>query len=364
MIGKIDVDVDIHLDAKEFGALYAVMMADAGGDKGDDGEEDVRKAFTVKMPEEYWQLRWRREGQLQRFLADDVVQRRTKGRGFVIKSLAPQKAVLELAAVAGFVTHRGRSSILEAVTCGMSMIGWSIYEKCFMESMDPCLVLSRQMFTGHGGHCWISYCLRDWFYLGRCLPEKQSEYLKKTISTFFGKDHTQDLSIVGAGAENCHGWWRVASCLLVKHGEGELWALRHELLLLCEEGCVRAGYCFALKATVTDAHGRRGVVHGSCYSRMWAEGQSAGPAAGGLRVGRSTEWVGTRGLGRSSLNGQTPEVSCWPKFYLGWWRWMNSTRLEIGICGNLEHLVAPPEKMTEVSEHCNFFPGVFFHCRT
>lgn len=45
----------------------------------------------------------------------------------MIKSWAPQKEVLSHDAVAGFVTHCGRSSILEAVSFGVPMIGWPIY---------------------------------------------------------------------------------------------------------------------------------------------------------------------------------------------------------------------------------------------
>ncbi|MFX9844930.1 hypothetical protein ABTP16_03370, partial [Acinetobacter baumannii] len=52
---------------------------------------------------------------------------RTETRGFVIKSWAPQKEVLSHGAVGGFVTHCGRSSILEAVSFGVPMIGWPIY---------------------------------------------------------------------------------------------------------------------------------------------------------------------------------------------------------------------------------------------
>lgn len=52
---------------------------------------------------------------------------RTKDRGFVIKTWAPQKDVLSHDSVAGFVTHCGRSSILEAVSFGVPMIGWPMY---------------------------------------------------------------------------------------------------------------------------------------------------------------------------------------------------------------------------------------------
>ncbi|KAK4426847.1 Baicalein 7-O-glucuronosyltransferase [Sesamum alatum] len=52
---------------------------------------------------------------------------RTKDKGFVIKSWAPQKEVLRHDSVAGFVTHCGRSSILEAVSLGVPMITWPLY---------------------------------------------------------------------------------------------------------------------------------------------------------------------------------------------------------------------------------------------
>ncbi|KAL3653575.1 hypothetical protein CASFOL_003256 [Castilleja foliolosa] len=52
---------------------------------------------------------------------------RTKNRGFVIKSWAPQEEVLSHDSVAGFVTHCGWSSVLEAVSYGVPMIAWPIY---------------------------------------------------------------------------------------------------------------------------------------------------------------------------------------------------------------------------------------------
>ncbi|KAL0318071.1 UNVERIFIED_CONTAM: Baicalein 7-O-glucuronosyltransferase [Sesamum angustifolium] len=52
---------------------------------------------------------------------------RTKDRGFIIKSWAPQTEVLSHDSVGGFVTHCGRSSVLEAVSLGVPMIGWPLY---------------------------------------------------------------------------------------------------------------------------------------------------------------------------------------------------------------------------------------------
>ncbi|KAL3630654.1 hypothetical protein CASFOL_023638 [Castilleja foliolosa] len=79
---------------------------------------------------------------------------RTKDRGFVIKSWAPQKEVLSHDSVAGFVTHCGRSSILEAVSYGVPMIGWPMYaeqrmNRVFMvEEMKVALPLEEEAASG------------------------------------------------------------------------------------------------------------------------------------------------------------------------------------------------------------------------
>nr|ACM09994.3 UDP-glycosyltransferase BMGT2 [Bacopa monnieri] len=75
---------------------------------------------------------------------------RTKDRGFVIKTWAPQKEVLSHEAVGGFVTHCGRSSVLEAVSFGVPMIGWPMYaeqrmQRVFMvEEMKVALPLAEE----------------------------------------------------------------------------------------------------------------------------------------------------------------------------------------------------------------------------
>lgn len=52
---------------------------------------------------------------------------RTKERGFVVKSWAPQNAILRHESVGGFVTHCGWNSVLEAVSYGVPMVAWPLY---------------------------------------------------------------------------------------------------------------------------------------------------------------------------------------------------------------------------------------------
>jgi len=52
---------------------------------------------------------------------------RTGDRGLVVKSWAPQVAVLNHGSVGGFVTHCGWNSTLEAVCAGVPMVAWPLY---------------------------------------------------------------------------------------------------------------------------------------------------------------------------------------------------------------------------------------------
>ncbi|KAJ9703178.1 hypothetical protein PVL29_004807 [Vitis rotundifolia] len=66
------------------------------------------------------------EPDLNSLLPDGFLDR-TKERGLVVKSWAPQVAVLNHASVGGFVTHCGWNSVLEAVCAGVPMVAWPLY---------------------------------------------------------------------------------------------------------------------------------------------------------------------------------------------------------------------------------------------
>ncbi|XWS61249.1 hypothetical protein CRYUN_Cryun07bG0109600 [Craigia yunnanensis] len=60
-------------------------------------------------------------------LLPKVFLERTKERGHVVKSWAPQVAVLNHDSVGGFVTHCGWNSVLESVCAGVPMVAWPLY---------------------------------------------------------------------------------------------------------------------------------------------------------------------------------------------------------------------------------------------
>ncbi|KAF7836395.1 UDP-glycosyltransferase 88F3-like [Senna tora] len=73
---------------------------------------------------------------------------RTKGRGLVVKSWAPQVEVLSKESVGGFVTHCGWNSVLEAVVAGVPMIGWPL-SACGSSSV----ALNKLVETWKGKSC-------------------------------------------------------------------------------------------------------------------------------------------------------------------------------------------------------------------
>ena len=76
-----------------------------------------------------WLIGWRKRCLLRQLWTKLILffLERTKDKGFVVKQWAPLVAVLSHDSVGGFVTHCGWNSVLEAVWCGVPMVGWPLY---------------------------------------------------------------------------------------------------------------------------------------------------------------------------------------------------------------------------------------------
>lgn len=87
-------------------------------------------------------------GSLDSFLPEGFLDR-TKDRGLVVESWAPQVEVLNHDSVGGFVTHCGWNSVLEGVCAGVPMLAWPLYAeqkmiKVFVvEEMKVALAVNR-----------------------------------------------------------------------------------------------------------------------------------------------------------------------------------------------------------------------------
>ncbi|XP_020583256.1 anthocyanidin 5,3-O-glucosyltransferase-like [Phalaenopsis equestris] len=68
-------------------------------------------------------------------LMPDRFEERTRERGILVRSWAPQVELLEHEAVGGFVTHCGWNSVLEAWVAGVAMIAWPLYAEQKMNKL-------------------------------------------------------------------------------------------------------------------------------------------------------------------------------------------------------------------------------------
>ncbi|KAI5667996.1 hypothetical protein M9H77_17849 [Catharanthus roseus] len=89
-----------------------------------------RFLWVVKKPLDY-DIMDKQVHQLTDFELDNTLPEgfleRTKGKGLVAKSWAPQLQVLKHSAVGGFVSHCGWNSSLEAIVAGIPMVAWPLY---------------------------------------------------------------------------------------------------------------------------------------------------------------------------------------------------------------------------------------------
>jgi UDP-N-acetylglucosamine:LPS N-acetylglucosamine transferase len=91
-------------------------------------------------------LEQRGEPDLDALLPEGFLER-TRGRGLVVRSWAPQAAVLHHPATAAFVTHCGWNSALEGVAAGVPMLCWPLYAE---QMMNKVFMTTGDMGVGVG----------------------------------------------------------------------------------------------------------------------------------------------------------------------------------------------------------------------
>ena len=91
----------------------------------------IRFLWVIRAPPSEDKAKW-----LQRapepdlhFILPTGFLERTRDRGLVVKSWAPQTAVLRHKAVGGFVTHCGWNSTLETICAAVPMVAWPLYSE-------------------------------------------------------------------------------------------------------------------------------------------------------------------------------------------------------------------------------------------
>ncbi|XP_061354570.1 scopoletin glucosyltransferase-like [Gastrolobium bilobum] len=93
--------------------------------------EDQLKEIATGLEASGQQFIWVVRGSEREEWLPEGFERRTEGRGIIIRGWAPQVLILDHEAVGGFVTHCGWNSTLEAVSAGVPMVTWPVSAEQF-----------------------------------------------------------------------------------------------------------------------------------------------------------------------------------------------------------------------------------------
>ena len=88
--------------------------------------EDTKRPFV-------WVIReGSRFQELEKWISEEGFEKRTKGRGLIIRGWAPQVIILSHPSIGGFLTHCGWNSTLEGICAGVPLITWPLFADQFL----------------------------------------------------------------------------------------------------------------------------------------------------------------------------------------------------------------------------------------
>jgi hypothetical protein len=124
------------------------------------------------------------DANLEELLPEGFLER-TKGKGLVWPTTAPQKEILAHAAVGGFVTHCGWNSVLESLWFGVPMVPWPLYAEQHLNAFTLVadIGVAVAMETNRNRGNWLDFpeleralrCLMGGSEEGRKVREKAME---------------------------------------------------------------------------------------------------------------------------------------------------------------------------------------------
>ncbi|XP_042500996.1 UDP-glycosyltransferase 88F4-like [Macadamia integrifolia] len=128
---------------------------------------------------------------LELLLPDGFLDR-TKKKGLVVTSWAPQIEVLNHESVGGFVTHCGWNSVLESVCAGVPMVAWPLYaeqhmnKEVLVEDMKLAMPMEASSEDGFVSSAEVEKRVRSLMESeeGRVLRERGKDFSRKALAVW------------------------------------------------------------------------------------------------------------------------------------------------------------------------------------